>query len=231
MTQQQSVLAWFKDAHALEVGAIPTLQSHAAAATDYPEVQAKLTEHRDATRRHAELVAGCIGRLGGQPSALKEAVGGVMGKVAGVANLPAKDTVIKNALGDYAAENFEIASYRSLIAAAERLGDTETADVCRQILRDEEEMAGWLGGHIATLTLKFMDEQTAGEGGSSHDALGDVRQKAVGLGEKSKAVAASVGATSAFITASVLLMGSGAVLLVGLALRGGSGPKRRERSS
>lgn len=226
MTQQQSVLTWLKDAHALEVGAIPTLQSHALAARGYPEVQAKLEEHLDVTRRHAELVEGCIGRLGGQPSALKEAVGGVLGKVAGVANLPAKDTVIKNALGDYAAENFEIASYRSLIAAAEKIGDTQTADVCRQILRDEEEMAGWLGGHIATLTLKFMDEPTAGEGQSSYGALGDVQQKAIELGEKSKAVAASVGAKGAFIIAGVLLIGSGAVLLAGLALRDGSGQKR-----
>ena len=42
MTQQQTVLSWLKDAHAVEVGALPTLTSHAAAAADYPEVQAKL---------------------------------------------------------------------------------------------------------------------------------------------------------------------------------------------
>lgn len=105
----------------MEVGAIPTLKEHAAAARDYPEVQAKLNEHVDVTRRHAYLIEGCIERLGDRPSTLKEAVGTMMGKVTGVANLPVKDTVVKNALGDYAVENFEIACYRSLIVAASLL--------------------------------------------------------------------------------------------------------------
>lgn len=228
MTQQQAVLSWLKDAHAVEVGAVPTLEHHAAAAQAYPDVQSKLNEHVDVTRRHAYLIGGCIERLGGHPSALKETVGTVMGKVTGVANLPAKDTVIKNALGDYAAEYFEIASYKSLIAAAEKIGDQETADVCRRILRDEEEMAGWLGGHIATLTQKFVNEQAGEDGQTPPGTLGNVKQTVVGLGEKGKEVAAKVGARSAFLTAGVLLAGSGAALLVGLAFRRGSKGKDQE---
>lgn len=228
MTEQQAVLSWLKDAHAMEVGAISILKDHASAAEDYPDVQAKLDEHADVTRRHAYLVGRCIERLGGHPSALKETVGTVMGKVAGVANLPAKDTVIKNALGDYAAENFEIACYKSLIAAAEMVGDQETADVCRRILRDEEEMAGWLGGHIATLTQKFVTEQTGEAGQTTHSTLDNVKQTVAELGAKGKGVASKVAARSAFLTAGVLLAGSGAALLVGLALRGTSKEEHRE---
>lgn len=228
MTQQQTVLSWLKDAHAMEVSAVPTLKDHAAAAEGYPDVQAKLNEHANATRRHAYLVVGCIERLGGHPSALKETVGTVMGKVTGVANLPAKDTVIKNALGDYAAENFEVACYKSLVAAAEKLGDQETADVCRRILRNEEEMAGWLGGHIATLTQKFVNERTGEDGQTPSGTLGNVKQTVAGLGAKGKELASNVGARSAFLTAGVLLAGSGAALLVGLALRGTSKENRQE---
>jgi len=123
MTQRQNVLFWLKDAHAMEQGAVLTLENHAAAAQGYPEVQSKLHGHAEATRRHADLVEGCIERLGGHPSVLKEAIGTVMGKVQGVANLPAQDVVVKNILGDLAAEHFEIASYTSLIAAAEQTGD------------------------------------------------------------------------------------------------------------
>jgi len=226
MTQQQAVLSWLKDAHAMEAGAVPTLKQHAAVAGDYPEVQSKLNEHVDVTRRHAYLIEGCIERLGGQPSALKEAVGTVMGKVTGAANLPAKDTVVKNALGDYAAENFEIACYRSLIAAAEKVGDRETADVCGRILRDEEEMAGWLGGHIATLTQAFVSGETGEASGPGK--LGGVGQTVVGLSKKGKEMASSVGskgvllASGVLLTSGALLMGAGAVLLVGQAFRGGS---------
>lgn len=208
MTQQQVLLSWLKDAHAMEVGALPTLKSHAAAAQSYPEMQAKLNEHAELGYRHAELVQGCIERLGGHPSAFKEAVGAVVGKVGGVANLPAKDTVIKNALGDFAAEHFEIASYRSLIAAAEKLGDQETAAVCRQILRDEEEMAGWLDGHIATLTQAFLDDQT-GEESPWYSSVGEVGQKAV----------ESFDQRGALLALGLLFAGAGALLLISQANR------------
>lgn len=224
--QQQTVLSWLKDAHALEVGAIPTLTGHAEAAEHYPEVRAKLEAHAEATRRHAELIEGCITRLGGRPSALKEAVGGVLSSVAAVANLPAKDTVIKNALGDFAAENFEIISYRSLIAAAERLGDLQTADVCRQILRDEEEMSGWLGGHIATLTQAFLDGQS--EEGQGSGLLSSAQEKVTDMAQKGKDAASSVDTKTALLASGAILAGAGAALLISQTLRGGSDRSRQE---
>lgn len=202
----------------MEVGAIPTLKSHAAAAGDYPDLQAKLNEHVDVTRRHAYLIEGCIERLGGHPSAVKEVIGTMAGKVSGIANLPAKDTVIKNALGDYAAENFEIASYRSLIAAAEMVGDQETAGVCRRILRDEEEMAGWLGGHIATLTLGFLSGQ-AGEADES-GALRGAGQRIARMGRQGKEVASDGGSKGALLAVGALLIAAGATLLLGQAFQG-----------
>ena len=218
MTEQQAVLSWLKDAHAMEVGALPTLQHHADAAQNYPEVREKLLQHHEQTRRHAELIGGCLERLGTSPSALKETVGTAFGKVTGLVNLPTKDPVIKNALGDYAAEHFEIASYKSLIAGAEKAGDLSTADVCRQILQEEEEMAGWLGGHIPTMTQKFLDEQT-GEAESSDGALGKVGQTVTELGEKGKDAATNVGPKNALLAGGALLAGAGAAMLIGQALR------------
>lgn len=229
MTEQQTVLSWLKDAHAMETGALPTLQDHAETAKDYAEMQTKLSQHASATRRHAELIEGCIERLGGRPSALKEAVGTAVGKVTGLANLPAKDTVVKNALGDYAAENFEVACYTSLIAAAERVGDHETADVCRQILRDEEEMADWLKGYIPTLTQTFMTGQTGDEG--SEGPLGNVGQKVAGLGKKTQEAATNIDPKNALLAGGALLAGAGAALLVGQALRGGNKEQPLESSA
>lgn len=223
--QQQSVLAWLKDAHAMEAGGALTLTNHAEAAGDYPEVQAKLREHAQTTRRHAELVEGCIERLGGHPSSLKEAVGAVASKIAGVANLPAQDTVVKNALGDLAAENFEIASYVSLIAAAEHVGDEQTASVCQQILADERAMAAWLEAHIPTITREFLVK--ADEGGG---VLDQAKQAAKNLGEQGSELAGKVtsdDARNALLVSGALLAGAGAALLIGRALQGGS-PKSSE---
>ena len=134
--------------------------------------------------------------------------------------MPAKDTVVKNALGDYAAENFEVACYTSLIAAAERVGDHETADVCRQILRDEEEMVDWLKGYIPMLTQTFMTGQTGDEG--SEGPLGNVGQKVAGLGQKTQEAATNIDPKNALLAGGALLAGAGAALLVGQALRGGN---------
>jgi ferritin-like metal-binding protein YciE len=58
-----------------------------------------------------------------------------------------------------AAESFEIASYRALIAAARALGDEETARVCEEILRDEERMAAWLTENLPRVVQETLHRQ------------------------------------------------------------------------
>lgn len=249
MTQQQNVLSWLKDAHAMEQGAVLTLENHAAAAHSYPEMQSKLHEHAEATRQHTILVERCIGRLGGQPSVLKETIGTVMGKVQGVASLPAQDAVVKNALADLAVEYFEIASYTSLIAAAEQAGDEETAIVCRRILHDEEEMAGWLRTQIPIITRKFLAEQTGEESqGAQAQVISKAKQTLEQLKGKSKelltsrakqlakeleeqgedlASKAKQRGKDALVVSGALLVGAGVGLIILNALRSGSGEKQR----
>ena len=79
--------------------------------------------------------------MGGETSGVKSGMASVMGAVQGMTTKLAKDELIKNTLHDYGTEHFEIACYTSLIAAAENLGDQETARVRREILRDEQAMA------------------------------------------------------------------------------------------
>lgn len=69
-------------------------------------------------------------------------------------------TVRRIALADYAAENFEIASYTALISAAQELGDQEIIRVCQQILRDEQEMASWLQQNLPTLVQQTLLQVT-----------------------------------------------------------------------
>ena len=47
----------------------------------------------------------------------------------------------------YVFEHLEIACYRSLIGAAEELGDAETAELCTEILREGKRWpTGWSSG-------------------------------------------------------------------------------------
>jgi ferritin-like metal-binding protein YciE len=74
----------------------------------------------------------------------------------GMSTGAAEDELVKNALSDYAAEQFEVASYRSLIAAAEELGDQETVSACQENLREDEEMARWLEQQLPAVTQAFL---------------------------------------------------------------------------
>ena len=56
------------------------------------------------------------------------------------------DQVVKRSITSYVFEHLEIACYRSLIGAAEELGDAETAELCTEILREEEGMTDGSSG-------------------------------------------------------------------------------------
>lgn len=156
-TGQDLLLAWLNDAYGMENTLIQTLQNHARDAKNYPQMQVKLDQHLAQTRRHAEMVKSCIERLGGRTNPLKTSLGVAMGKVQGLSTGAAADEVVKDGLADFAAENFEIASYTALIAAAEQLGDRETVATCNQILREEQEMARWLEQNLPATTRETVN--------------------------------------------------------------------------
>ena len=156
MAHQDLVLAWLNDAHGMELGIVQVLERHANEAKDHPVLHARLQEHLEETRRHAELVKGCVERLGGDTSAVKSGMASVIGALQGMATKLAKDELVKNALQDYGTEQVEIASYTSLIAAAESLGDRQTAAVCQQILQEEQAMAAFLIEQIPVATIETL---------------------------------------------------------------------------
>jgi ferritin-like metal-binding protein YciE len=161
MAHNDLVLAWLNDAHAMELGIAQVLENHAASAADDPPMQMRLQQHLEETRHHAELVKGCVERMGGDTSAVKSGMASVMGTIQGMSTKIAKDELIKNTLHDYGTEHFEIACYTSLIAAAENLGDQETARVCQQILGDEQAMAEFLFQQIPPTTVAMLRVEAA----------------------------------------------------------------------
>jgi ferritin-like metal-binding protein YciE len=145
----------------METALVQVLQNHVKDAQDHPQMHAKIQEHLDKTRQHAELVKGCIERRGGSTSALKTGMSNLMGIMQGMSTGAAEDELVKNGIADYAAENFEIASYQALITAAHDLGDEQTANVCQQILADEKDMANWLAQHLPEAVEEIIMKKAA----------------------------------------------------------------------
>lgn len=159
--KKETLLAWLKDAHAAEHHAIETLENQSDRTEHYPDLQAKVQQHLKESKWQAEQVEKCIHKLGGDTSSVKKGISKFMGNASALANSAAGDEVVKNVLADYSFEHFEIASYRSLIAAADELGETEIRNTCQEILEQELAMADWLEDYIPSVTSQYMAREEA----------------------------------------------------------------------
>jgi ferritin-like metal-binding protein YciE len=156
VTPRQELIRWLNDAYAMEMSLIEILDNHARDAREHPHVEQRLRLHIEESRQQAERVRQAITLAGGTLSSGKALFGDILGKAQALFTEMFRDELVKNALSDFAAENFEIASYKSLIAAAETLNLPEIADLCRQNLREEEVMALWLDGYIREVTIQYL---------------------------------------------------------------------------
>lgn len=155
------MVAWLRDAYAMEKALVPVLENHAKDAERHPEIRTRLEQHAVETRRHADLVEQCLRQLGEEPSSFKNTISKVLGTIQSVATGAFKDDEVKNALQDFATENFEIACYRALIEGAQALQRPEIAQVCQQILKEEEAMAEFLEQQLPTVVHDALAVTTA----------------------------------------------------------------------
>lgn len=159
---RETLLSWLNDAYSMERGLVQVLENHANDVRDKnPEAFQKITEHLEKTRMHADRVEQCIARLGGSTSSVKTAMGTIAGFFQGRSTGAAPDELVKNALSDYAAEHFEIACYRALIAGARALGLNDVVQICEEILRDEEDMARWLERQLPLMVQDYLGQTAA----------------------------------------------------------------------
>ena len=159
MDAKKRVISWLNDAHSMESSLIQVLEHRIKDAEDVPAVKQMDEQHLEETKRHAELVKGCLERLGEKPSTVKTMIGTIMGAVQAPMTGMYRDEIVKNCLTDYAAENFEVASYRALITAATEIGDTETAQVCEQIMAEDQAMADRILAGLPMVVTEHMRQQ------------------------------------------------------------------------
>jgi len=155
--QQKILIAWLKDAHAMEKSLEQTMKAFAKAAEAFPDLQTKLEEHIETTKDQAERIETRLTAMGEDTSTMKNVTGEIMGALQGYGATFAKDEVIKNALKAFASEYYEIASYNAIAAAATELGDTETVDLADSIIEEEQEMADWAEENLPDLVEQFLE--------------------------------------------------------------------------
>lgn len=148
---------WLRDAHAMEKQAEKMLETQADRLEHYPQLKARIEQHITETRGQVEKIEQCLSLLGTDTSAIKDLGGKMAAFGQGMSGMMASDEVVKGSMASYAFEHFEIASYKALIQAAEKVGKTEIARICEEILKEEESMADWLSQNIDDTTRQFLE--------------------------------------------------------------------------
>jgi len=156
--QKKAYLACLRDAHAMELGLVTVLEKQQKDFEGEDEVVEKLREHCEQTKKHAELIEACINRHGGEPSTVKDWGAKLTTAMQGLGMSFNDDLKVKDAHSSYAAEQFEIATYTLIAAAAEEFGDDETLEACNTILEEEIEMANWLMENLPLVAQKYLLE-------------------------------------------------------------------------
>jgi ferritin-like metal-binding protein YciE len=155
-------LVGLRNAHAVEMEAIELMSRQVERLSNYPEIEARLRQHIDETRGQQERLASLLDAHGTDSSTFKDAVQVVMGNVAAIGHTMAGDEILKNTFANYAFESFEIASYTSLIAMAQHVGDHGAITALEQNLREEVAMQEWLAEQIEPTTLRFLTLEERG---------------------------------------------------------------------
>ncbi|WLS77913.1 DUF892 family protein [Erwinia pyri] len=161
MTHEENYLTWVKDAHAMEKQAESMLEKMASRLEHYPDLRSRIEQHIEETRQQQTLVQSVIDRYDTSSSTLKDTMGKVAAFGQAMGGMMADDEVVKGAISGYVFENLEIASYTSLIAAAELVGDHEGARIFEQIREQEVAMADWSLKHLPDVTEQFMVRSAA----------------------------------------------------------------------
>lgn len=156
-----------QNAHAVEQQALSLIDRQLDRLIHYPEIAERLRTHRVETEAQIRRLEDILGSLGERSSAVKDMALSFVGNLAAIGNLMAADEVLKNQFVNAAFENFEIASYTSLIALAEAGSFPTAGALLQETLREEVAMAAWVQDSLPDLTRKYVSLR-AGGGTASH---------------------------------------------------------------
>lgn len=159
--ESKHLVDWLRDAHAMEKQAEKMLKSQADRLENYPELQRRIEQHIQETLSQSEKLEHCLSLLGADTSTFKDMGAQLTAFGQAVGGMMAEDEVVKGGIACYAFENFEIASYKALIKAADMVAQPEISKLCNEILQEEIAMADWLSNHLDDVTQRYLQRDEA----------------------------------------------------------------------
>ncbi|AZL57746.1 ferritin-like domain-containing protein [Tabrizicola piscis] len=158
---EETLIANLRNAHALEKQVIAVLKPQLGLLVDYPDLQAKITQHIAESRQQANRLQTALEACGSSTSMVKDALLSVMGLGQSSVQGFSSDAVLKAIVADMMTEHLEIATYRTLIVLAEMAGKSEICPALEASLQEEEAMAEWFSQNLEQLTRRYIELEAA----------------------------------------------------------------------
>ena len=161
-TVRNIFITGLQNAHALEKEAIQLMSRQVERFENYPEMSQLLQRHISETEGQIRRLDEMLHTFGEDRSLLKDMATQFMANMAAVAHMPMADEVLKNTFANHAFENFEIASYKSLIAMADVAGHAKFIPALQETLQEEQKTAQLIHDMIEPITKKYLMREAQG---------------------------------------------------------------------
>jgi ferritin-like metal-binding protein YciE len=157
-----SLILGLQNVHAVENQALALIDRQLDRLENYPDLAARLRLHRQETENQVVRVEDALGFFDESPSRLKDTALSIGGNLAALGHTIAGDEILKNSFANLAFENYEVASYISLITMAEVSGNPNLIPALRTSLSEEQSMATWVQDNLPAITRRYLELEEAG---------------------------------------------------------------------
>ena len=159
---REIMLDWLRDAHAMERASIDNLQRQVDHLEHYPDIRAKFQQQLELTKIQEDRIDKALEVMGADKSSIKDAITRFAGRAQAMLAGSSADEVVKQATTTLAYEEWEIANFRALAAAAQHEGEASMASMFEQMAEEKEEMADWLADAIPDITRRYLSLRAGG---------------------------------------------------------------------
>jgi ferritin-like metal-binding protein YciE len=157
-SKKDDLIAWLRDAHAMEAATTDNLERLITRADKYPQLKTQMQGHLEVSRRQKDELEEQLKALGSDTSTLKDMAMRLAGRLEPLLSGVTADDMPKHCIAAHSWEQFEIAAYRSMLGAAEELGMSDLQQMCERFIREEQEMANVFFEHLPAITRQHLQE-------------------------------------------------------------------------
>jgi ferritin-like metal-binding protein YciE len=157
-SRKDNLIAWLRDAHAMEAATTDNLERLIARADKYPQLKTHMQHHLEVSRRQTDEIEQQLKALGSDTSTLKDMAMRLAGRLEPLLSGVTADDMPKHCIAAHSWEQFEIGAYRSMLGAAEELGMSELQQMCERFIGEEQEMANVFFEQLPAITRQYLRE-------------------------------------------------------------------------